>query len=118
MSTYLLTVAASELDEHGLRLIPGIRPSETQDRPAIQQMGSGAPLELRRPDGSRMPTVLVRYGISVFQGDDGKFYIPDDPSDPEIQLTIPGSLSEAEVPPGTEVWLLSQEAAKASSQVE
>jgi len=106
MATYLLTVTSVEGDSHGLRLFPGIRLSETKDRPAIGQMMQGAQLELHRPDGTRSRTVLVTYGIAVLRGDDGALYMHEGPADAEIRLTIPGDVRAAEVPVGTEVWLL------------
>jgi hypothetical protein len=57
MATYLLTVQAAEGDSQGLRLSPGIRLSETKDRPAISQMIQGAELKLRRPNGTSLQTV-------------------------------------------------------------
>jgi hypothetical protein len=106
MATHLLTVTSAEGDSHGLRLSPGIRLSQTKDRPAIGQMTQGARLELRRPDGTRLRTVLVTYGIAVLRGDDGALYTYEDPADAEIRLTLPGDVPAAEVPAGTEVWLL------------
>jgi len=69
-------------------------------------MTQGAPLELRRPDGTSLQTSLVTYGVSVWGGEDGALYMYDDPSDPEIKLTIPKETSAEQVPAGTEVWLL------------
>jgi hypothetical protein len=106
MATYVLTVEVAEGDSQGLRLCPGIRLSQTKDRPAIGQMLQGAELELRRPDGTSLRTVLVIYGVSVWRGEDGEFYMYDDPADPVINLTIPGDVPADQVPPGTEVWLL------------
>jgi hypothetical protein len=108
MPTFLLTITAVEADSQGIRLSPGIRLSHTTDRPAIRHMMQGAALELRRPDGSRQQTCLVTYGVSVLRGDDGAFYMHDDPTDPEIKITLPGDLSPNEIPPGTEVWLLAE----------
>ncbi len=63
MATYLLTVQLAEDDSQGLRLSPGIRLSQTKDRPAIGQMMQGAELELRLPNGTTMRTVLVTTGF-------------------------------------------------------
>lgn len=106
MATYLLTVQAATGDNEGLRLSPGIRLSSTKDRPAISQMMQGAKLELRRPDGTSLQTVLITYGVSVWRGEDGAFYMHDDLADPEINLTIAGDSCAEQVPAGTEVWLL------------
>jgi hypothetical protein len=106
MATYLLTVQVVEADRQGLRLSPGIRLSQTKDRPAIGQMTQGAALEFRRPDGTSSRTVLVTYGVSVWRGADDALYTSDDPADPEIWMTIPAEVQAELVPPGTEVWLL------------
>ncbi len=111
MPTYLLTVQQTERTVQGLRLSPGIRPSQTTDRPAIGTMRQGARLELRRPDGARQRTHLVTYGISVWKGEDGAIFTQENPSDPEIKLTLPEGLASEDVVEGTEVWLL--EAAEA-----
>ncbi len=63
-------------------------------------------LDLRRPDGTSTQTTLVTYGVSVLRGNDGAFYLHDDPADAEIRLTIPGDPEAELVPVGTEVWLL------------
>ena len=106
METYLLTVQGAEGDSQGLRLSPGIRLSQAKSRPAIGRMIQGAELELRRPDGTRLRTVLVTYGVSVRRGEDGALYLDDGPADPEIRRTIPGDVRAGQVPAGTEVWLL------------
>jgi hypothetical protein len=69
-------------------------------------MIQGASLELRRSDGTRRQTRLVTFGISLFKAEDGSFYTRDDPSDPEINLTLPETLALEDVETGTEVWLL------------
>ena len=93
MATYMLTVQATESGSLGLRLSPGIRPSEWKDRSAISQMMQGAELELRRPDGTSLRTVLIQYGVSVWRGEDGALYMYDDPADPEIKLTVSSDVS-------------------------
>lgn len=106
MATYLLTVQRAERTEQGLRLSPGIRSSQTKDRPAIGRMSQGARLELRLPDGARRLTCLVTYGMSIWRGADGSLYTNGDPTDPKIKLTLPVDLSPEDVATGTEVWLL------------
>src|SRR4051812_1770496 len=106
MATYLLTVRETHQVDSGIRLSPGIRPSETSDRPAIGEMTQGSRLELRCPDGSVHLTHLVTYGISAWKGEDGALYMNDDPADPEIRLTIAETGDAGGPPPGTEVWLL------------
>jgi hypothetical protein len=90
----------------GLRLSPGIRLTQTKDRPAIATMMQGAKLELRLPNGSIIATTLLTYGVSVWRGDDGGLYVNDDAADAEIKLTLPGDHSAADIPVGTEVWLV------------
>jgi hypothetical protein len=107
LATFLLTVAEVDAYSTGLRLSPGIRLSQTKDRPAIAKMMQGAELELRRPDGTNQRTVLVTYGVSVWRGDDGALYMHGDPAEPEIKLTISADVCSEQVPAGTEVWLLS-----------
>jgi hypothetical protein len=102
----MLTVRGAATDGAGLRLSPGIRLSETKDRPAISRMTQGARLELRRPDSSVQDAVLVTYGVSVWRQDDGTLVMYGDPSDPEIEITVSPGLTPDDVPPGTEVWLL------------
>ena len=104
MSTYLLTIESAEPDSFGIRLVPGIRLSAAVDRPAIGRMMQGAILELRQTDGRITKTSLVTYGISLTEKD-GSLYLFDDPSDPEIKLTVPGDLTPSVVAAGTEVWL-------------
>ncbi len=53
----------------------------------------------------RRLTRLVTYGISVWRGEDGTLHTNEDPSDPEIMLTLPDDLSPEDVAAGTEVWL-------------
>lgn len=106
MATYLLTVRAAVTDNLGLRLSPGIRPSQMKDQPAIRQMTMGAELELRRPDGTSLRSVLGHFAISLWKGEDGALYLHDTLTDPEIELTIWGDVSPEKVPAGTEVWLL------------
>lgn len=106
METYMLTVKEVDEDSEGLRLSPGIRLSQTKDRTVIGAMMPGANLELRRPNGSCINTTLVTFGVSVWRGDDGAFYLQDDPANPEIKLTLPADLSRDEIPVGTEVWLV------------
>jgi hypothetical protein len=52
---------------------------------------------------------LVTYGIWTWRGEDGSLYTSEDPSDPEIKLTLSENLSPEGVTVGTEVWLLDDE---------
>ena len=106
MATYLLTVGQTEPISLGLRLRPGIRPSEGTDRPAIKRMRQGSSLELRLPNGTKRSTSLPTYGISVQKDEDGNLLLHDDPRDPEVCLILPGETDSKDVPEGTEVWLL------------
>jgi len=71
----------------------------------------GAQLELRYPDGTTRRTTLLTYGASVFKGEDGKFYVPGGSDGPvwTIVFTLPPELTPVDVPPGTEVWVVSPE---------
>lgn len=108
MPTLLITVQHTLTDNAGLRLFPGIRPSEMEDRPAIGKMMQGSLLELRLPGGTTRMTSLLTYGISVWKGEDDAFHLHDDPKNSEICLTLPSELSPKDVPPGTEVWLMDE----------
>ncbi len=100
MPTYILTVKSADRDQMGLRLSPGIRPSETKDSPAVGRMNQGSRLELRRPGGSVRDALLVTHGVAVWRADGGSFYTHDDPSDPEVRLTISPELMPEDVPGG------------------
>lgn len=106
MATFLLTVKEVDADSQGLRLSPGIRLSQTRDRPAIASMMQGAKLELRCPDGTTHAAILVTYGVAAWRGEDGAIYVHDDPADAEIKLTLRPDISPEEIPVGTEVWLV------------
>lgn len=106
MPTYLLTIGAARPLDSGIRISPGIRLSQTADRPAIRTMMQGAPLELRSPNGLRRPTTLLTYGVEVERGADGAIYMRGDPKDAEIKLTLPSDVPMSACTPGTEVWLL------------
>lgn len=106
MTTYLLTVRETEPSNLGLRLRPGIRPSQFTDRPAIKRMKQGSSLELRLPNGTKRSIPLQTYGISVQKDEHGNLLMDDDPRDPEICLILPSETDSKDVPQGTEVWLL------------
>jgi hypothetical protein len=106
MATYLLTIESVKKFDNGMRLSPGIRLSQTSDRPAIGRMMHGAALELRTPMGARHPTTLVTYGVEVERAEDGGFLLRGDPKDAEIKLTLPADLPPDAWEAGTEVWLL------------
>jgi hypothetical protein len=106
MPTYLLTIEAVRPLDNGIRISPGIRLSQTADRPAIRTMMQGAALELRSPDGARHRTTLVTYGVEVERSADGAIYMRGNPSDAEIKLTLPSDLPTSMCAAGTEVWLL------------
>ncbi len=70
----------------------------------------GAKLELRLPDGRRLQTILVTYGVSAWRGEDGAIRTREDPRDPEIKLTIAADVSLEKVQAKTAVWLLTEDA--------
>ncbi len=106
MATYLITVRETEPMSLGLRLWPGIRPSQSADRPAMKGMKQGSSLELRLPNGTRRSTPLQTYGIRVEKNEDGDLLLHDNPRNPEICLILPAETNATDVPQGTEVWLL------------
>jgi hypothetical protein len=83
VATFLLAVREAEVCSQGFRLSPGIRLSQTGDRPAIASMMQEAELELRRPDETTRATTPVTYGVSACRGEDGAFYPHDNPADAE-----------------------------------
>jgi len=106
MATFLVTVKQVEVISLGIRLSPGLRPSQTRDHPAIKSMKQGANLELRLPDGTIRAAKLANYGVSVLRDEEGALYLHDHPSDPEIKLIFPADMSPEQIPVGTEVWLV------------
>lgn len=104
MHTYLVTVTSAEKWSEGLRVTPGLFRADSEQRPAIKQMMQGSSIELRRPDGSRLMTRLVTYGISTWRQEDGSLSYHGDPADPEVKLTIAAGLHD--VPAGTQLWLV------------
>ena len=109
MPTFLITICETSPDNVGIRLSPGIRPAEVEDRPAIKKMRQGSILELRFPDGTTRTTRLVTYGVSVWKTEDGSLTLHDNPRNPEIFLTLPPDVSSEVIPSGTEVWLMENE---------
>ncbi|HVR97396.1 MAG TPA: hypothetical protein VMW27_12325 [Thermoanaerobaculia bacterium] len=105
MSALLLRLQRTERSTLGVRLHPGLRPSQTRHIPEIQAMTQGSPIELRFPDGTRQNTRLVTFGISA-QRDGETLIYEGDTRDPEIFLFLPEELLDEELPAGTEVWLL------------
>ena len=73
----------------------------------LKQLMSNGPVELRLPDGTVRATRLVRFGASVFKGEDGSFYVPGEESGPRftIVFTLSHELRPEDVPPGTEIWV-------------
>jgi len=57
----------------------------------------GDHLELRRPDGSRQPTIMA--GIEHARHLDGKSSWP---------LALPSAITAADVPVGTEIWWIAE----------
>lgn len=106
MPTYLLTIEDIRQVDQGIRVSPGIRLSQTSDRPAIRTMMQSAALELRSPDGIRHQTTLVTYGVEVERGADGAIYLRGDPKDAEIKITLPSDVPPEACKAGAELWLL------------
>jgi hypothetical protein len=87
----------------GLSLNPGIPMKDVSNRPELKDMIQGMKLELRLPDGTRRQTTLATYGVSAYKQPDGSLLVDGDPS---IRLIIPGDIYPAEIPAGTEIWLI------------
>jgi hypothetical protein len=69
-------------------------------------MIQGCRLELRKPDGTKSQTHLVIYGISVEKDGEGNIIYRGDIRNPEVKITLPIEVPDAELVPGTEVWLV------------
>lgn len=72
----------------GIALLPGVPKYETGPR-----VIPGMPIELRRPDGSRLETTIR--AVEWFQT----------PPAPTAPLHLPPEIRKEDVPVGTEVWL-------------
>jgi len=111
VSTYLLTVRSGDFLNG--RLTPGIRLSEFGDRPALGQLAAGIPLELVRPDGTRIRAWVVELStedVRVFaRADDGTLYEAMD--NPLFRVRVAPALTDWDAPRGTEIWLLGEPAA-------
>ena len=87
MSALLFTVRDTfRLENRGLILAADVKPEQAGVR-------MGDSIELRRPDGSSLVTVVI--GIERA--------IPYDP-DRTLAVLLPGDILKADVPIGTEVW--------------
>jgi hypothetical protein len=109
MAVRLLTVTSCEEIEDGLRVSPGVPMEEMSEHEELRLLMSNGPVELRFPDGTTRMTRLMRFGVSVFKGEDGSFYVPGDESGPKFTyvFTLAPELRSGDVPPGTEIWVLS-----------
>jgi hypothetical protein len=110
MPVYLLTVEACHANHRGLRVQPGIRPDDVDERPGVERLARGARLALLRPDGTTRLTRLVTYALPVDQ-DEPDLYIQAAARDPELCLILNDQLVPGDVPSGTEVWMLDSPAA-------
>lgn len=108
MPVKLLTVESTFASDEGLHLRPGVLLSWLTAQPELAGLTQGETLELRRPDGSVLPTTLLQYGASVTRGEDGSFSVPTDEKGPiwVIVFTLPPNLRPEDAPPGTEVWVV------------
>ena len=105
MRYLLVTVESVHSTGFGLQVSPTIKLKQLADRPKSELIPmQGDPLELRAPDGSSRSAVIGGFGIAGRM--EGKHFITrSNPADPEFTLSIGGEVTEADVPPGTEVWL-------------
>jgi hypothetical protein len=109
--TFLLTVQPT--DFQGGHLSVARRLSELRDRPAFGRVASGSPLELVRPDATRVRAWVVDLSTDQFElygrGDDETVY--EIFHDPLFCLRVAPRQTEADAPPGTEIWLVGNPAA-------
>ena len=87
-------------------MIPGVMMKDLESRPGTEKMIQGCTLELRKHDGSRSRTRLLTYGISVEKDQQGNIIYRGDLHNPEINITLPAEVSDMDLMPGTEVWLI------------
>ncbi len=104
MPFYLLTVEGSRRYGSELQVMPAIRVKDLVERaPDLMTPMPGDALQLRLPDGTRLPAAVAHFGVEAWERD-GKIEIHGDPADPVLTLTIAG-LESDDLPAGTEVWL-------------
>ena len=108
MGTLLYTVDGCVRTADGWRLSPGSLLSD--ERPAVLRMIQGCAIELRFLDGTTKRTQLVTYGVSAF-GVGVSLVISDNP---KVCITVSPNVAENGVPPGTEIWLPDEDAARSA----
>jgi hypothetical protein len=87
--TFLSTVeAAFEIEGRGCVIFPGVPPNDKLAR-------KGAPIELRKPDGSIVRSEIVDMEMLRGSSPDSQFW----------PILLPHNFSKSDVPVGTEVWL-------------
>ena len=108
MAVKLLIVESCFSVDDGLRVSPGVPLEVLASHEELRGLMSNGPVELRLPDGAVRATRLVRFGASVFKGEDGSFYVPGDEKGPRptIVFTLAADLRPEDVPPGTEIWVV------------
>ncbi len=115
MAIFLYKVEECWRNPRGLlTLEQGMRMSEIKQRPQLKRLIQGIQLELRRPDGSTHHTYLFNYGFGAIRAEDGTL-IRD--SDPYLHFILPPEVSENDVPPGTEIWWLENEAGLTKEEI-
>src|SRR5262249_52618010 len=104
VSTYLLTVQPADFQQG--RLTPELRLSDFGDNPALGRIAAGSPLELVRPDGTRIRAWVVDLStedIWVFaRGGDETVYEGMD--NPLFRIRVSPPLTDWDAPPGTEIY--------------
>jgi hypothetical protein len=90
----------------GMELRPCIPLRKLLSRPEYRVLREGSAVELRRPDGTRMVTQVVRYGAPGARESDTTIFEYGLPESDEwdIAFVLSPSLRPEDLPAGTEVW--------------
>lgn len=106
MQIHLLTIEEMEQDGDEWTLTPTVPLDSLSVYGSTFMMPmAGDALELHYPDGRVVSSRIVSFGVSVWRDSDGAFYMPSDPAEPALTLTISGDSRLADLTPGVEVWL-------------
>ena len=100
---FVLTIAASQRDELGAFLLPGLAMEELDYRPELKRLKPGELLELHFPNGTTMSAQLLAFGIPAQRLSDGTALVSLTDS---VHLTISYPFDPEGLPAGTELWWL------------
>lgn len=106
MKIHLLTIEGIEQYGDEWTCAPTVpMDSLSEYGPTFMMPMAGDELELRYPDGRVVAARIVSFGVSVWRDSDDAFYMPTDPAEPALTLTVSNDSSLADLIPGAEVWL-------------